>query len=256
MFKPSQKFLNWLKKECDKREIDIATIDIEAEFDSSLSLNENKQHFIGILNTISSDLESAYKKAIAENEKYMQKENERIQEQIKKYNIECLKCSKSLEQYYSRLIRAVKMVLSGKIHCAFVKSKAGMGKTLWINKTLEKVGADWVKFSGKITDAKLYEFLYNNQNKIIWFDDVGKLLRGLESLDMLKIVTDDKKIRVLSKANYSKQQEHLPDRFEFNGGIIFSFNSLIKGDNWEDLEALFSRGIFVEMVFSFEVFVI
>jgi hypothetical protein len=91
--------------------------------------------------------------------------------------------------------------------------------------------------------------LYENNGKVIWLKDISNLLSGLKSIQILKAATETEEARVLTKSNYSRQQDDLPDRFICKCKFIFDYNN-IQNTLRDDFEALISRGDFLEFTLS------
>jgi hypothetical protein len=58
--------------------------------------------------------------------------------------------------------------------------------------------------------------------------------------------------RIIYKATYNKEDDELPPFFECQSPLIFEFNTIHFNGMREDIEALFSRGDYVNLVMSFE----
>jgi len=91
--------------------------------------------------------------------------------------------------------------------------------------------------------------LYENNGKVIWLKDVANLLNGLKSINILKAACETEEARIITKSNYSKQQDDLPDRFVCKCKFIFDYNN-IQNNLRDDFEALISRGDFLEFTLS------
>jgi len=227
-------------------------IDIDSLIDSSLSYAENKERIIEECKKLGiwqEDLSIKQEKALSE--KYEKEQEEILKEYLERENAKCVKYAKSIKEGFERLEFALRLLKDGFVNAVFVKGPAGIGKSFFIHSFLLREKVNFVKFQGEMTVAYLYRFLYQNSDKIIWFDDVGRLLRSARSVDLLKSACysefpDGK--RVIKKGNYSPEQRDLPDSFIFEGGIIFSFNRLQEIN--EDVRALLDRGVYIELVFS------
>ncbi|MBW2675438.1 MAG: hypothetical protein JRD89_18850 [Deltaproteobacteria bacterium] len=150
---------------------------------------------------------------------------------------------------YAKLIRSFVLVVEGYFNSLWILGKPGTGKSFQTDLTLKRLKADYVVFRGDISDAYLYEFLYLNRDKIIVFRDVAKLLRRLNCIDTFKAITETNGPRIISRKTYAEHE--VPDEFEFTGKVIFEINDIMRRYH-EDLMALFSRGLFVELNFSVE----
>jgi hypothetical protein len=107
-----------------------------------------------------------------------------------------------------------------------------------------------VEVTGEVSEAYLYRLMYENNGKILWFKDVVKLLSGLGSINLLKAATETEDQKVLTKCNYSKQQDDLPDKFVCKCKFIFDYNALFGQSLKTDFEALATRGDYREIPFS------
>jgi len=156
-------------------------------------------------------------------------------------------------RYYQQLIRGVEYLIRGDFNSLWVLGPGGIGKSMVIDSVLDenklKEGRDYTIFRGNISDAYLYEFIYNNRDRIIIFRDVAKLIRRLNTIDTFKSLTEERGRRIISNKTYAEHD--VPDTFEFTGRIIFEINDIMK--KYEaDLKALFSRGLFVEIILSYD----
>lgn len=153
-----------------------------------------------------------------------------------------------IERYYLPVIRGCELLNSGEFNSLYCLGKAGIGKSTAIDKALKRVNANYSIFSGDISEAKFFEFLQNNNGKIIVLRDISRLLRRIGFIEMLKAATDTREKRIISRHTYAKH-EGLEEDFEFTGKIIMELNEI--GERYkEDLEALFSRGLFIDLILS------
>jgi len=156
------------------------------------------------------------------------------------------------KKYYYKLGNAIKKVTQGYSKILFVKGTAGVGKSKQIRTVLNNDNAEFVELSGDISSAYLYRLLYENNGKIIWLKDFVKLLKMQDALNLLKAATESEDKCLLTKNNYSKVQEDLPDKFECNCKFIFDYNAIAIKGLQEDLNALQSRGDYIEVFFTKE----
>jgi hypothetical protein len=229
--------------------------DLDAEFDSSLSYQENKniirekvKHF---LKTDFKDISKAQaQQAIDEQEKLDKERDTQIEKEITEYNKVAAAPNKKIDGFYADITRAVNKVSQGFSGLAFVKGRGGIGKSTQIKKTLVANEADFVEICGDVSEAYLYRLFYEYNGRVIWFKDVAKLLKGLKSINLLKSASETEAMRLLTKSNYSRDQSDLPDRFIWKGRIIFDYNSLEGLQLKDDFEALVTRGDYVELSLS------
>ena len=152
---------------------------------------------------------------------------------------------KTVNPYYKELEDNIKKIVQGYSKLLIIQGRGGTGKSHNIKKILENEKAVYERISGDITPAYLYKFLYDHNNKIIWFNDIGKLLREIRSVELLKAATETEEPRVLHSHNYNRANEELPSNFTFLGKLIFDINSLKGIKNMEDFRALVTRGEYI-----------
>lgn len=232
--------------------------DLEAKYDSAISYMENKNAIIDEIKQLYSDEyqgatvkeQAAY--AQAELEKHTKDRDEAIEKEILEYNKRSYVNNKDLNQFYSNVHRAINKLCKGYSNLAFIKGRGAVGKSWNIRKILLQNKAKVKEIAGDITEAYLYRLLYEHNDEIIWFRDVVRLLRGMNSINLLKAATETESERLLTKNSYSKAQDDLPDRFLFRGKIIFDYNEIAGIILQDDFDALQTRGDFVEVALSME----
>jgi len=198
-------------------------------------------------------MEKSLKEQYEEVKAEQREQIDREETEVEKYNEELEKnITPEIKKHYKRLYVAIDKLVNGFVNLVFVKGMGGIGKSVNIRKALKESDSDFVEINGDVTDAYLYRLFYEHNGKVLWFKDVAKLLNGLNSVNKLKVATETEDKRVLTKSNYSKQQEDLPNSFIFKGKLIFDYNNLtgIKRTLRADFDALKSRGIFIELAFS------
>jgi hypothetical protein len=153
---------------------------------------------------------------------------------------------------YEPIRRAIEKIIQGYSNLCMIKSPAGLGKSTVIEQELK--GKNYVRINGDISEAYLYRILYENNGKIIWFNDLANLLSSVRTIGIFKAATETKSERSVSKGNYSTQQEDLPDSFICQSALIFDFNTLYSNSKKVkiEFETLKSRGDYIELVFSKE----
>lgn len=233
---------------------DADKFDTEAEADGSLSLMENKHQIKEKLVALGlykdEKAVAGYNKA--QESKMIYERNLQAIEEVKAYN-EALKAmprDSRLSQFYSGLDRAVLKLKQGYSNALYVKGAGGVGKTYTIkNLLLAEPKADFVEIRGDCTPAYLYRLAFENNTKILYFNDCNKLLKNNDSLNMLKAMTELEGDRKVMKFSYSKQQDDLPSEFIFKGRVIFDYN-YVEPTVKVDFDALVSRGDYIEINLS------
>lgn len=164
-----------------------------------------------------------------------------------------------LRETFSILSQMTDAVASGTVRGLVVSGPAGIGKSHTIETTLVRslsmlgrlngLGSMYDIVSGAMTAAKLYEKLweYKEEGQVLVFDDCDSILYDEDALNILKAALDSKKVRNISwnSRSHYLQQNDIPNRFEYKGGIVFITN--VKFDNVRSqrisnhLEAIVSR---------------
>lgn len=200
------------------------------------------------------------KQQVSEEEKKARAE-QRKQEEVKLQAIiddmnSKITCSGDIKKHYERLHKSVEMVANGGFNSSFIAGRAGTGKTYQITAELNELGkrsgTDYIEFSGEISEAYLYRFIFENNGKLIIFRDLNSLLSGLKSVNMLKGMTETHGTRIIRKSTYNREDEELPPFYPCKSNFIFEFNTLHTNGMKEDIEALFSRGDYVNLMMSFD----
>lgn len=225
--------------------------DLKAEFDSSLSYVENKTQLREKLKSfLGTDLKEQAQKAIADQERLEQEAIQKAEAEVVEYNKKITyERNQDVDKFYTPIYRAVDKIVKGYSNLLFVKGIGGIGKSYGIRRILIEDNADFLEVSGEVTEAYLYRLLFENNGRVIWFKDVANLLNGLKSINILKAATETEESRVITKNNYSKQQDDLPDRFVCRCRFIFDYNN-IQNTMRDDFEALMGRGDFIEFALS------
>ena len=193
------------------------------------------------------------KASVAKVEK-VEKESDKITQDDLKLDV-----FKAIELYTIQVAR-------GKSNSLLITGMAGVGKTATVTDTLRSIGmvADvhYYKSTGTITTAALYEILFKHRNRLIIFDDCDAVFKEPDSVNLLKGALDTYEKRDLSKhtkgntfdsTNMSDEEiqekweetgeKILPNRFEFNGQVIFISN--LPEEKFDD--ALISRSLHVDV---------
>jgi len=145
-----------------------------------------------------------------------------------------------------RLKYCIEAILNSYSYGTLIISRGGLGKTRSIREMIEKSGftegQDWIHIAANITDTELYKILYNNRDKIIFFDDIGKAAKTAAGVTILKQATETKdgKKRIVSWVSPTYILKDYPLDFEFNGRLIMCLN-IRPNESDGDIEALTSR---------------
>lgn len=255
----------WTGKFFTDAQKDRFNFDIHAEIDKTLSSGENKsilREKIKILLGEFSDVENMKKKEAEvmtteqytfhlntikkEQEKQAKLEFENSLEQIGKQKETLL-----LEQKFYLLREYVKMVCAGNQTGLVIQGEAGLGKSYSVLKTLKESGREFVYATGYTTPLQLYQFIYDNREKIIFFDDTKNIFKSEAGLEILKAALYSPTGTRLVRYNSSTTKLSAPSEFVFEGGIVVAVNDLNR-KNSEDLKAVIDRVLYYEVKFSYE----
>lgn len=139
------------------------------------------------------------------------------------------------------------MVAKGSTPSLVVTGEGGLGKThsvlQAVNSVLEE--EDYIVQKGYSTPKGLYNFLYDNNGKLIIFDDCDSVLEKPVSLNILKGALDSYDKRIISWESAARGDEY-PNKFEFTGKVIFISNK--KRDSID--QAVCSRSFVVDLSMS------
>lgn len=143
------------------------------------------------------------------------------------------------------------LVKSKKIHGMILQSPTGLGKTYNCMKTLTKEGLniddDFVVLRGYTTPLEMYQFLYNNKDKIILMDDITTVFKSERALGiLLSALYHPSNTRIVNYLSSSYALD-VPEQFEFTGKIIWCVNNLPK-----NIDNIKSRCIYYKFNFKYK----
>lgn len=157
--------------------------------------------------------------------------------------------------------KLVTMVANKVQASAVITGEGGLGKTYTVLQTLEKCGLEdmtevlaaaeegdvidnaFVTVKGYSTAKGLYRTLYENNDRVIVFDDCDSILKDAVALNILKGALDSYDRRFISWNSEMKETDDLPRSFEFTGQIIFISN--MEADNID--QAVRSRSMMIDL---------
>jgi hypothetical protein len=119
------------------------------------------------------------------------------------------------------------LVVDGVSPSLIVTGEGGLGKTHSVmqvvnDKGLEK--SEYVVFKGYSTARGLYNSLYDNNGKVIIFDDCDSILEDRVAVNILKSALDSYEKRTISWMARMSRGDDYPQQFDFTGQIIFISN--------------------------------
>jgi len=151
--------------------------------------------------------------------------------------------------FVERAEHYVRMVGMGDMLGCTLIGPPGMGKTHLVQQVLDDMGVPYQTYGGHITLAEVYEYLFENQDALIFFDDVSQVINKTEIMEMLKQALNlSGKDRVLHYRSKGTLSPGVPNHFTFTGRIIFAFNAMDKKN--PNVKAVMDRAPMVELKFS------
>jgi hypothetical protein len=157
--------------------------------------------------------------------------------------------------------KLVTMVANKVQASAVITGEGGLGKTYTVLQTLEQCGLEdmteilaaaeegdiidnaFITVKGYSTAKGLYRTLYENNDRVIVFDDCDSILKDAVALNILKGALDSYDRRFISWNSEMKETDDLPRSFEFTGQIIFISN--MEADNID--QAVRSRSMMIDL---------
>jgi len=145
----------------------------------------------------------------------------------------------ALEEKQALLAHHVRLVARKISNGLFVAGPGGLGKSLTISRTLADEGVCPVLVNSHITPLSLYMTLFHNRvDACIWLDDCDAIYQNLQTLGLLRsALWGQEEGRVVTYT--SSQLANVPNRFVFEGQIIFCANTFPKRN--EAFKAVLSR---------------
>jgi hypothetical protein len=172
----------------------------------------------------------------------------------------------SVDDRWKHYETALRMVVNGDHKAAIAYGRGGVGKTYTLQQILEakkktpfneefhdKGGHeyDYVKITGKNTLTDFWRNLYEHNGKTLIFDDCDSVLDHDDVINILKGGLDSSgdgtvEYRAL-KGNEEAGTNPVPQRFKFNGRIIFITNKAANEFKDGKLQPLKSRALTVNL---------
>ncbi len=141
------------------------------------------------------------------------------------------------------------MVIDDITPSLIVTGEGGLGKTHAINQAISQaclLPHDFIFFKGYSTARGLYNTLYDNNGKVIVFDDCDSVLEDKVAINILKSALDSYEKRTITWMAKMNKNDEYPQQFDFTGRIIFVSNkSKDKIDG-----AILSRSLTVDLTMS------
>ena len=154
-----------------------------------------------------------------------------------------------INQRFGFLNDLTSMVVTGITPSLIVTGEGGLGKTHSVTQTIEKndlESDEYVFFKGYSTARGLYNTLYDNNGKLIIFDDCDSVLDDKVAVNILKSALDSYDKRTISWMSKVSKNDEYPQHFDFTGRIIFISN---KSKDKID-EAILTRSLTVDLTMT------
>lgn len=134
----------------------------------------------------------------------------------------------SINQRFDFLTKFVEMVIGGSMVSTIITGEGGLGKTHAVMEALKKAKLrevkDFTVVKGYATPKALYATLFENNGKIVVFDDCDSVLKDPTAVNLLKGALDSYEKRTISWLQQGFIPSDLPSHFEFTGKVIFISN--------------------------------
>lgn len=155
----------------------------------------------------------------------------------------------TINQRFEFLSQLANMVISGETPSLIVTGEGGLGKTHAITQAIQTsdlCSDDYVFIKGYSTARGLYNALYDNNSRLIIYDDCDSILEDKVALNILKSALDSYEKRTISWAARMNRNDEYPQQFDFTGRIIFISNKSKESMN----EALLTRSLTVDLTMT------
>lgn len=157
--------------------------------------------------------------------------------------------STTISQRFNILNNLATMVIDGITPSLIVTGEGGLGKTHAVNEAIAKAGMfgfEFVFFKGYSTARGLYNTLYDNNGKLIIFDDCDSVLEDKVAINILKSALDSYDKRTITWMAKMNKSDDYPQQFDFTGRIIF-----ISNKKKESIDtAILSRSLTVDLTMT------
>lgn len=149
---------------------------------------------------------------------------------------------------FEYLEQLTKMVAKKKTASLFITGEGGLGKTHTVLNKVNKLlrPRKYKVIKGYSTPRGLYNTLFDNNGKLIIFDDCDAILETPVSLNLLKTALDSYDTREITWNTQMRKGDPYPQSFVFTGRIIFISNKERKKIN----QPLISRSMVVDLTMT------
>ena len=152
----------------------------------------------------------------------------------------------TINQKFNFLDNLTTMVVEDITPSLLVTGEGGLGKTFSVTSTIQDNDLeekDYIFIKGYSTARGLYNTLYDNNGKLIIFDDCDSVLEDKVAINILKSALDSYETRTISWSARMNKNDVYPQSFNFTGRIIFISNK----DKSKIDGAILSRSLTVDL---------
>jgi len=122
----------------------------------------------------------------------------------------------------------VNLVIKGSQPSLLITGSPGVGKTHVVTELLRDSRKEFIHVKGKSTAMGMYSTLYENNGKIVVFDDCDSVFASDDTVNILKGALDSYGERniswISSRPMKTSAGEKIPNSFTFTGSVIFISN--------------------------------
>lgn len=164
----------------------------------------------------------------------------------------------SVDERFKFIAQFVKMIAKKSMNSLIITGDGGLGKTYTVVETLKKLGlvedtigeydGDFIVTKGYSTAKALYRTLWENNGKVLVFDDCDSIHKDMIGANLLKAALDSNEKRIISWGAEFNSADDLPNRFEFTGRVIFISNLPLA----KFPQALLSRSMKVDLTLTMD----
>lgn len=161
----------------------------------------------------------------------------------------------SVPERFDFISQFVKLLAGGRINSFILTGSGGLGKTHTVTQALIDKGlveqtigndGDFIFIRGYSTAKALYRTLWENNGKVIIFDDADSVHKDPIGANILKAALGSEPQRIISWGAEFAEAESLPNRFEFIGRVVFISN--LSQEQFP--QALLSRSMKVDLTLN------
>jgi len=161
----------------------------------------------------------------------------------------------TVTERFTFISQFVNLIARKKLNSFILTGSGGLGKTYAVLEGLKKNNlkedtitemGDFVFIRGYSTAKALYRTLWDNNGKVVIFDDADSVHRDPIGANILKAALGSEDKRVISWGAEFGKDEELPNRFAYNGRIVFISNL----SQAQFPQALLSRSMKVDLTLN------